>query len=99
MTDFRIEIEPVEQMRDIFNEGATQLEDTLSELRNIVNMASEGQAFIGDGGNAFVDALLNVLCPRVSTMTEKFREIASDLQGVLDIASNKDMNAATRFRD
>jgi len=99
MTDFRIEVEPVEQMRDMFEEGANQLEDTFSELQNIVSMASEGQAFLGDGGDAFVDAILNVLCPRVSEMTAKFREMRADLQGALDIASGADMNASTRFRD
>ena len=95
-TDFRLDFDQVTDMQQEFLRGANQLDDTLSALQDIANRLNDG-ALIGQGGDAFYSAIMDVLYVRVSNMRDKLNEMATDLQAAMDFASGADTTSAGRF--
>lgn len=94
--DFRLDFDQVTEMQQEFLRGANQLDDTLSALRDMANRLNDG-ALVGQGGDAFYSAIMDVLYVKVSNMREKFNEMANDLQAAMDFAAGKDTESAGRF--
>jgi WXG100 family type VII secretion target len=85
-----------EDMIRVFNEGAEQLQDTMQEMQSIANTLEEG-ALLGRGGSAFTDCLRSRLCPSISRLTEKFHELAGDVQAAIELMRQAEEEARRRF--
>ncbi len=96
MVDFQLDFEQVTAMQQLFLTGVNQMDDTLTELRNMAALASDG-ALLGEAGDAFYTAIMDILSNKVSRIQEKFNELAADLQAAMDFASGADTTSAGRF--
>jgi WXG100 family type VII secretion target len=97
MTDeIRVVYELMDEMSHTFQQGAEQLQDTMQEMQNIANMLEEG-ALVGQGGDAFVDALRSKLCPAIGRLTEKFKELDGDVRAAKQYAQEADKKSKGMF--
>lgn len=85
-----------EDMIRVFNQGAEQLQDTMQEMQSIANTLEEG-ALLGRGGSAFTDGIRSQLCPSISRLTEKFNELAGDVQAAIEDMRGAEEEAKRRF--
>ena len=69
----------MEEMSQTFQQGVEQLENTMQEMQSIANALEDG-ALLGRGGAAFTDAIRGKLCPAIARMTDKFNELAGDIE-------------------
>jgi WXG100 family type VII secretion target len=88
----------MEEMSQIFRNGADQLEDTLKEMENIANIL-EGGALLGRGGEAFSDAIKTNLSQSIIRLRDKFEELSRDITGALIYTRDGDINAQSKFLD
>ena len=79
----------MEDMSQTFKQGVEQLQDTNQVRQNIANELEDG-ALLGRGGAAFTDAIRGKLCPAIARLTEKFEELAGDIQKAMDDMQSAD---------
>ena len=79
----------MEDMSQTFKQGVEQLQDTNQVMQNIANELEDG-ALLGRGGAAFTDAIRGKLCPAIARLTEKFEELAGDIQKAMDDMQSAD---------
>lgn len=82
--DVRMNYESMEFMASEFVLAASQVQDTMKDMSNIVQMM-EGGALLGQGGETFRAAITDQLMPNLNILEEKLAEMADDV------------NAAVRF--
>jgi WXG100 family type VII secretion target len=70
-------------MSQTFKQGVEQLQDTNQVMQNIANELEDG-ALLGRGGVAFTEAIRGKLCPAIARLTDKFGELAEDIQKAMD---------------
>jgi len=81
----------MQEMAQIFQQGAQQLEQTNSEMQNVASTLEDG-ALLGDGGDAFSDAIRSVLAPAITRLTEKYTELQQDiLKAMQDMQQSDNM--------
>ena len=68
----------MEDMSKTFLEGVEQLENTMQEMQSIANEMEDG-ALLGRGGDAFTDAIRSKLAPAIARLTDKYKELADDI--------------------
>lgn len=73
----------MEDMSQTFKQGVEQLQDTNQVMQNIANELEDG-ALLGRGGVAFTEAIRGKLCPAIARLTDKFEELAGDIQKAMD---------------
>ena len=83
-------------MKRTFEQGTEQLQDTMSEMQSLANALEEG-ALLGRGGEAFTHAIRAKLCPAISRLTDKFEELAGDIEAATQFAQEADRKAASQF--
>ena len=83
-------------MNQTFKRGVEQLEDTLREMQSIANELEDG-ALLGRGGAAFTDALRNKLSPAIVRLTDKFQELAGDIQNAMGDMQDADSSSQQLF--
>lgn len=76
--EIKLNYDLAEAMAKEFQAGASQLEDTMKEMQNIAGILEDG-ALLGRGGTAFVESIRSKLCPSLTRLTEKFRELEGDV--------------------
>jgi WXG100 family type VII secretion target len=76
-------------MSQTFKQGVEQLQDTNQVMQNIANELEDG-ALLGRGGVAFTEAIRGKLCPAIARLTEKFEELAGDIQKAMDDMQSAD---------
>ena len=79
----------MEDMSQTFKQGVEQLQDTNQVMQNIANDLEDG-ALLGRGGVAFTEAIRGKLCPAIARLTEKFEELAGDIQKAMDDMQSAD---------
>ncbi len=79
----------MEDMSQTFKQGVEQLQDTNQAMQNIANELEDG-ALLGRGGVAFTEAIRGKLCPAIARLTEKFEELAGDIQQAMDDMQSAD---------
>lgn len=94
--DLQMDYEAVEQMITIFNNGANQLDETASAMENVAQ-AMENGALLGEGGDAFAEALRKILAPRIRRIKAKFEEMSKDVKFAMDAVKRGDNTAKGRF--
>jgi len=73
----------MDEMKQTFQSGREQLQDTMSELKNIAEKLEQG-ALLGQAGTTFSDAVRNTLCNAVQKLSQKFEELEGDIQYAVD---------------
>lgn len=97
MTDeIRVDYDLMDEMKRTFEQGREQLQDTMSEMQSLANALEDG-ALLGRGGEAFTEAIRTKLCPAISRLTDKFEELAGDIEAATQFARAADRNAASQF--
>lgn len=79
-----------------FQQGVEQLQDTLQEMQSVANTL-EGGALLGQGGEAFVAAIRGRLCPAIGKLTDKFKELAQDVQAAKQYMQEADRESKGMF--
>jgi WXG100 family type VII secretion target len=98
MADVRMNYGSMEQMGKSFHQAHEQLEQTIREMDKVVKMM-EGGALVGDGGQAFMEALNHKLKKRLQVLKEKMRELEGDVHGAVARTRDGVQTAKTRFQD
>lgn len=73
-----------------------RLMETARLAQQIGNEMQNG-ALIGDAGDAFANALLSALVPSVNKLSQKFEELAKDIQGAISDMQAQDKGAGGLF--
>ncbi len=94
----RIEFQAIEDMIKTCNNAAQSLEDTSQQMKSVAT-TFEGGAFLGQAGETYVEAIRTGLIPSITRLSEKFIEIAGDLQGTLTGFIDEDNEARSRLVD
>ncbi len=85
------------EMIRTFQQGAEQLQDTAQEMQVIANTI-EGGALLGRGGEAFTEAIRGKLCPAIARLTEKYQELAQDVNDAMQLMREADANTQKTFQ-
>ncbi len=97
MTDeIRMDYGLMEDMSKTFQQSVEQLQDTLSAVQNIANEMEDG-ALLGRGGDAFTEAIRNKLSPAISRLTEKFQELAEDVNKAMEDMRSADASTERMY--
>jgi WXG100 family type VII secretion target len=86
----------MEDMSQTFKQGVEQLQDTNQVMQNIANELEDG-ALLGRGGVAFTEAIRGKLCPAIARLTEKFEELAGDIQKAMDDMRSADTSTERMY--
>lgn len=76
---------------------AQRLQETAKMSDGIASQMTNG-ALVGDAGTAFVDALNSGLKPAVIRLSQKFDEVAKDIETAIADMQAEDKEAGGRFR-
>jgi len=97
MTDeIKLVYATAEDMIHTFQQGVESLENTLQEMQSVANTLEDG-ALLGQGGEAFTDAIRSKLAPAISRLTDKFKELAGDVQQAIQYMQEADKTSAGKF--
>ena len=80
-----------------FEQGAEQLQDTSQEMQVIANTIESG-ALLGRGGQAFTEAIRDKLCPAITRLTEKYQELARDVEEAVKLMRDADDKTQKTFQ-
>lgn len=86
----------MEEMSQTFAQGVEQLQDTMQAMQSIANELEDG-ALLGRGGVAFTEAIRDKLCPAISRLTEKYQELAQDVQKAMDDMKSADTSTERMY--
>ena len=85
------------EMAQALLQGATQLDETMAEMKSIAQ-ALEGGALLGRGGDAFVDAINSKLSPSINRMKDKFEELAQDVLKAMEDMQSADTSTERMYK-
>lgn len=86
----------MEEMAQAFSQGAQTLEALTAEVNQIASMLENG-GLRGEAGDAFSEALRNVLNPAVQRLHDKFLELQGDIMGALDDMRSADQDTTRLY--
>lgn len=93
----RMDYELMDNMKQAFLQGVEQLQDTMQEMQSIANTLEDG-ALLGQGGDAFTDAIRGKLSPAISRLTERFESLANRVeQAKVEMQEADQSEASPRF--
>lgn len=93
----KLDYAKAEQMIQTFRQGREQLQRTLHEMQSLATTLEEG-ALLGQGGDAFVDAIRSKLCPAIVKLSDKFDELAKDVGMAVKYMQEADKTSKSQFR-
>ena len=97
MPDVKMNYGSMEKMEKEFKAANKQIEESMQAMKKIGKMA-EGGALNGLGGDAFQDAILQKLLPRMTKMAEKMAELSQDMKGAVSATRDGVKTAQSRFK-
>ena len=89
MSEIRMDYGLMQEMSTTFSKGREQLQDTMTEMQSIASDLEDG-ALLGKGGEAFATAIRNDLARALNNLTEKFDELAEDVNKAMEDMQNAD---------
>jgi WXG100 family type VII secretion target len=98
MTDVRMNYGSMEKMAKEFDNAAKQIEDSTRDMRKIAKMMDDG-GLKGDGGQAFNDAIMQKLVPKMKQLEEKMQELSRDINGAVAYTRDGVQKAKNKFTD
>ncbi|GJM40361.1 MAG: hypothetical protein DHS20C20_06430 [Ardenticatenaceae bacterium] len=96
MSEIKMDYGLMEDMNRTFLQGVEQLQDTMQAMQSIANEMEDG-ALLGRGGTAFTEAIRGKLCPAVSRLTDKFQELAEDINKAVDDMRSADTSTERMY--
>jgi WXG100 family type VII secretion target len=94
--EMKMVYESVEAMVKTFDQSVEQLQDTMQEMQSIAGVLEDG-ALLGDGGQAFVEAIRNTFARSMTKLTEKMEELSGDCQAAIEEFQAADSESAGMF--
>lgn len=96
MSEIKMDYGLMEDMNRTFLQGVEQLQDTMQAMQNVANEMDDG-ALLGRGGTAFTEAIRGKLCPAISRLTDKFQELAEDIQKAMEDMKSADTSTERMY--
>lgn len=96
MSEIKMDYGLMEDMNRTFLQGVEQLQDTMQAMQNVANEMEDG-ALLGRGGTAFTEAIRGKLCPAISRLTDKFQELAEDIQKAMEDMKSADSSSERMY--
>lgn len=93
MAEIKMDYELMAEMKEAFQRGAEDLDDSLHQVGNLAEMLESG-GLIGEGGEAFSDALRGVLSNKIKMIRDKFEELARDIQHAVESMQDADSTSS-----
>ncbi len=94
--DVQMDYQQMQQMVQIFRQGAQQLSETMRAIQNVAGILEQG-ALLGKGGDLLAEALRNRFVARLTRLHAKFEELAGDCQQAIRFVYEGDTSARGRF--
>lgn len=94
--EIKLDYGKAEAMIQSFNAGKQQLEQTNAQMKKIADQLQSG-ALLGKGGQAFTDAITDSLVPSIDKLTDKFEEMAKDVQDAINFMKEADRRSKSKF--
>ncbi|MAT99799.1 MAG: hypothetical protein CL608_21880 [Anaerolineaceae bacterium] len=96
MSEIKMDYGLMEDMNKTFLQGVEQLQDTMQAMQNVANEMEDG-ALLGRGGTAFTEAIRGKLCPAISRLTDKFQELAEDINKAMEDMRSADTSTERMY--
>lgn len=96
MSEIKMDYGLMEDMNKTFLQGVEQLQDTMQAMQNVANEMEDG-ALLGRGGTAFTEAIRGKLCPAISRLTDKFQELAEDINKAMEDMKSADTSSERMY--
>lgn len=93
----KLEYAKAEEMIRSFQQGREQLQRTLQEMQGVATTIEEG-ALLGQGGDAFVEAMRTKLTQSITKLSEKFDELAKDVGEAIKYMQEADKTSKAQFK-
>jgi len=95
-SEIRMDYGLMEDMNRVFQQGVEQLQDTMQAMQSIANELEDG-ALLGRGGVAFTEAIRGKLSPAISRLTDKFQELAEDINKAMEDMRSADQTTERMY--
>ena len=96
MSEIKMDYGLMQDMNKTFLQGVEQLQDTMQAMQSVANEMEDG-ALLGRGGTAFTDAIRGKLCPAISRLTDKFQELAEDINTAMEDMRSADTSTERMY--
>jgi WXG100 family type VII secretion target len=96
MSEIKMDYGLMEDMNRTFLQGVEQLQDTMQAMQNVANEMEDG-ALLGRGGTAFTEAIRGKMCPAISRLTDKFQELAEDINKAMEDMRSADTSTERMY--
>lgn len=97
MPDVQMDFDLMEEMANVFRNGAQQLEEAQRAMQGVAQALEDG-ALWGDAGDTLADGLRVRLNGKLARLQEKLEELGMDIYGALTDLRDGDSEAASRFK-
>ena len=97
MPDVKMNYGSMEKMAKEFKAANKQVQESMQAMKKIGKMAEDG-GLNGLGGDAFQDAIVQKLLPRMTKLSEKMAELAQDMKGAVAATRDGVKTAQSRFK-
>jgi WXG100 family type VII secretion target len=85
-----------EEMIQTFGKGKEQLQKTMQDMQGVASQL-EGGALLGQGGEAFKEAIRGKLCPAINRLSDKFEELMGDVHKAIQYMQQADRTSKGKF--
>jgi|HigsolmetaAR206D_1030411.scaffolds.fasta_scaffold22074_2 Uncharacterized protein conserved in bacteria len=85
-----------EQMARTFQQSAQQVDETIKEMKSIADTLKNG-ALLGQGGQAFVDAIEGPFVKSLDKLSKKFLELDKDVRAAIAAMRQADEETKRQF--
>ncbi len=97
MPDVKMNYGSMEKMAKEFEAANKQIQESMQAMKKISKMAEDG-ALNGLGGDAYKEAILQKLIPRMTKLAEKMAELSKDISGAVSATRDGVTTAQSRFK-
>lgn len=93
----KLDYAKAEEMVRTFRQGREQLQRSIQEMQGLATTIEEG-ALLGQGGDAFVDAIRGKLIPAIVKLSNKFDELSNDVNTAVRYMKEADRTSQRQFQ-
>lgn len=94
--EIKLVYQTAEDMIQTFAKGKEQLQKTMHEMQAVAGHLEDG-ALLGQGGEAFKDAIRGKLCPAINKLSDKFEELMGDVHKAIEYMQEADRTSKSKF--
>ncbi|GAB5494578.1 MAG: hypothetical protein Phog2KO_47930 [Phototrophicaceae bacterium] len=97
MPEIKMDYDMMQETISEFLQAANAMDDTKHDINQIAQLIEDG-ALVGATGDEFSDMLRGPMIRKLTELTEKFEEIARDLQMAVDSMQSNNSSARGEFK-